>query len=612
MMIRTSSGLKAIAATVILLLASGAASADEKHHAASLIGTPKYGPDFKQFEYVNPDAPRGGSVHLWAMGTFDTFNLISYKGNHAGAVGLVYDTLMAQSMDESSTAYGQTAEWVSWPEDYSSVTYKIRDAARWHDGKPITPEDVIFSFEVLKKNNPQYAFYYKNVTAAEKTGEREVTFRFDEKNNRELPQIVGELIVLPKHFYEEKKLDPAETWLEPPLGSGAYKVKSFEAGRFVVLERVKDYWADKIPVNVGQNNFDEIRYDYYRDPQVAFEAFKAGKIDFFTESSAKNWATLYDFPALRAGKVVKNGDIVLKNPRPMQAIVFNLRRAKFADPRVRQAFDLVYNFEWLNQNIFFGAYKRTSSFFENTELAAKGLPQGKELAILEEVRSQVPPEVFTTEYKNPVNATPVDERNNVRQALKLLQEAGWEIKNGALTNAKSGETMTVEFLLQQENMMRLISPYIQYLEKLGVKSTARVIDGPQYKRRTDDFDYDAIVDGFGQSESPGNEQRDFWGSASADRPGSRNSIGIKNPAVDKLVDKIIFAKDREELVAASRALDRVLLWNHYVVPQYYTPNERFAYWDRFAHPQVLPSRSIGFPTVWWYDQEKAAKLNATQ
>jgi microcin C transport system substrate-binding protein len=509
-MIRMSSGGKAVAALGFLLIAGGLAQADEKRHASSLLGEPKYAADFKHFEYVNPNAPKGGSVRLWAMGTFDSFNIIPYKGNKAGAIGLIYDTLMATSLDEPSSEYSQIAEWVSYPADFSSVTYKLRDTARWHDGKPITAEDVIFSLDVLKKHNPQYAFYYKNVTGAEKTGEREVTFRFDEKNNRELPQIVGQLLVLPKHFYEEKKLDPAGTWLEPPLGSGAYKIKSFEAGRFVVLERVKDYWAADLPVNLGQNNLDEIRYDYYRDQQVAFEAFKAGQIDWFTENSAKSWATNYDFPAIRAGKVIKRGDIILKNPEPMQAIVFNTRRGKFADPRVRQAFNLVYNFEWLNQNIFYNQYKRTSSFFENTEMAAKGLPQGKELAILEEVRSEVPPEVFTTEYKNPVFASPTDERTNIRAALKLLQEAGWEIKNGGLVNAKTGEAMTVEFLTSQENTLRYISPYMQSLEKLGVKSTARVIDTPQYQQRTDNFDFDAVIDLFGQSESPGNEQRDYW------------------------------------------------------------------------------------------------------
>ncbi len=612
-MIRTSSGLKALAAIAILLFASGAASADEKRHGHSLMGELKYGPDFKHFEYVNPNAPKGGLLRMWAMGTFDSFNIIPYKGNKAAAVGFLYDQLMASSSDEPASEYGQIAEWVSYPPDYSSVTYKLRDEARWHDGKPITPEDVIFSLEVLKKNNPQYAFYYKNVTAAEKTGEREVTFRFDEKNNRELPQIVGQLTVLPKHFYEgETKRDPSATWLDVPLGSGAYKVKAFEAGRFVIVERVKDYWAEKLPVNVGQNNIDEIHFEYYRDSQVAFEAFKAGKLDYFSENSAKNWATMWDFPALKAGKVVKRDDIVLKNAAPMQAVVFNTRRGKFADPRVRRAFNLAYNFEWLNQNIFYGQYKRTSSYFENTEMAATGLPQGKELAILEEVRSEVPPEVFTAEYKNPVNDTPPDVRNNAREAMKLLQEAGWEVKNGVLTNAKTGESMTVEFLTASDTMMRVIGPYSQALEKLGVKTSARVIDTPQYQQRTDNFDYDAVIDIWAQSESPGNEQRDYWGSAAADRPGSRNSVGIKNPAVDKIIDKIIFAKDREELVAATRALDRVLLWNHYVVPQYYTPNIRFGYWNRYSHPATLPTRTIGFPTIWWYDQEKAAKLNGTQ
>ena len=615
MMIRTNSGLKAVAATALLVLACGGAFADEKRHATSLIGTPKYGPDFKQFDYVNPAAPKGGSVRLWAMGTFDTFNIITFKGNQAAGIGLIYDQLMTGSMDESSTEYGQIAEWASWPEDYSSVTYKLRDEARWHDGKPLTPEDVIFSLDVFKKYNPQYAFYYKNVTGAEKTGEREVTFHFDQKNNRELPQIVGQLVVLPKHFYEGedgKKHDPSATWMEIPLGGGAYKVKSFDPGRSIVFERVKDYWGDKLPVNVGQNNMDEIRYEYFRDAQISFEAFKAGKLDYFTESSAKNWATMWDFPSLKAGKVVRNGDIILKNPHPMQGFAFNVRRSKFTDPRVRQAFNMVMNFEWMNQNLFFGQYKRVSSYFENTELAAKGLPQGKELAILEEVRTQVPPEVFTTEYKNPVNETPTDVRNNIRQATKLLQDAGWELKNGTLTNVKTGEPMTVEFLLVQETFLRVVEPFIQSLEKLGVKSTARVVDTPQFQRRSDSFDYDVVVDSFPQSESPGNEQRDFWGSDAADRSGSRNSIGIKNPAVDKLIDKIIFAKDREELVAATHALDRVLLWNYYVVPQWYAANQRFGYWDRYSRPATLPSRSIGFPTIWWYDQDKAAKLSATQ
>ncbi len=329
-----------------------------------------------------------------------------------------------------------------------------------------------------------------------------------------------------------------------------------------------------------------------------------------SENSAKNWATAYDFPALKAGKVVKRGDIHLTLAEPMQAFVLNTRRAKFSDPRVRYAFNLMFNFEWMNKNLFYEQYKRTSSFFENTELAASGLPQGKELEILDTVKDEIPPEVFTKEYKNPVNddRTLVD-RRNLRQALNLMNEAGWQVKNGVLTNAK-GETFNVEFMLVSPEFVRIVTPYTQALEKLGVRSSIRVIDAAQYQARTNDFDFDIIVDGFRQSESPGNEQRDYWGSAAADRPGSQNTIGIKNPAVDKLIDRIIFAKDRDDLIAACHALDRVLLWNYYVVPQYYAPFERIAYWDKYAHPDPLPSRSIGFPTIWWYDQAKAAKLSS--
>jgi microcin C transport system substrate-binding protein len=612
MMNRHLSGLKFVIFSATVVLAASGLHAQEKRFATTLIGTPKYGPDFKHFDYVNPNAPKGGSARLTAVGTFDNFNFIPYKGTKAGGLGLIYDQLMTASLDESSAEYAQIAEWVTYPADFSTVTYKLRDEARWHDGTPITPEDVIFSLDVQKKYNAQIAFYYKNVTDAKKTGDREVTFYFDEKNNRELPQIVGQLTVLPKHFYENAggaARDPSKTWLDIPLGSGAYKVKAFEAGRYVTYERVRDYWGGNLPVNVGQNNIDEVRFDYYGDRQVAFEAFKAGQIDYFNENSAKSWATNYNFPAIQAGKVVKRGDIQLKNPVPMQALVLNTRRPQFADPRVRQAFNLAFNFEWMNQNLFYGQYSRVSSYFENTELAARGLPQGKELEILETVRDQVPPDVFTAEYKNPVNdATSIIDRRNWREATKLLNEAGWDVKNGALVNSKTGEQMTAEFLLVQPDFLRILAPYQQALERLGVKVSVRVIDAAQYQARTDEFDFDIITDSFAQSESPGNEQRDFWGSDAAVRPGSRNSIGIKNPAVDKLIDRIIFATDRDDLISACRALDRVLLWNHYVVPEFFSPNQRIAYWNKYSHPETLPSRTIGFPTVWWYDEAKAAKL----
>jgi microcin C transport system substrate-binding protein len=594
----------------VCFLATGA-GADEKRYSTTLLGKPKYGADFKHFDYVNPDAPKGGSVRMSAIGTFDNLNLITFKGNLAAGINLIYQPLMANSLDEPYSAYPQIAEWVSYPDDFSSVTYKLRDDARWQDGKPITPEDVIFSLKVLKENNPRYSFYYKNVVKAEKTGDHQVTFSFDQKNNRELPFIVGELTILPQHFYEGNAAhDPSKTWLDTPIGSGPYKVKTFEPGRYIVYERVKDYWGANVPANIGSNNFDEIRFDYFSERQIAFEAFKAGKIDFHIENSAKNWATAYDFPALNSGKVVKDGNIHLKNLQPMQAFVMNLRRPQFDDVRVRKAFNLVFNFEWMNKNLFYGQYKRVASYFENSELAATGLPQGKELEILNAVKDQVPPEVFTTEFKNPVNDTnALIDRRNLRQATELMKAAGWEYKNEGLVNDKTGKPFTVEFLLVQPDFVRIVTPYKQALEKLGVKVSIRVIDSAQYEARQKDFDYDIIVDVFAQSESPGNEQREFWGSEAASRPGSNNTIGIKNPAVDKLVDRIIFAKDRDELIAACRALDRVLLWNWYVVPQFYAPNERIAYWDKYSHPATMPSRAIGFPTIWWYDAAKAK--NAT-
>lgn len=613
-------GLRTIAVLSLAVLMSSAAVAAEKRHASSLIGAPKYGPDFKHFDYVNPEAPKGGTLRMSDRGTFDNFNLITYKGNTEGNIGLIYDSLMAGSMDESSTEYGLIAEWLSYPDDYSSVTYKLRDAARWHDGKPITVEDVIFSLNTLKEHNPHYAQYYANVVRAEKTGDREVTFIFSEKGNRELPQIVGQLTILPKHFYEEnaQKRDPGKTWLEVPLGSGAYRIKSFEAGKNIVYERVKDYWAANLPVAVGQYNFDEIRYDYYLDIQTAFEAFKKGDVDFYQEMSAISWAKYYDFPAIKDGRVKKRGDVVLQNLVPMQGFAFNTRLPKFADPRVRKALNLAFNFEWMNANLFHDQYRRTSSYFQRSEqvapseLAATGLPQGKELEILNEIRDQVPPEVFTTEYKNPVN--PVDaegeiSRTNRREALELLSAAGWEIKDGVLVNAKTGEPMTVEILVYDPKFEKIALNYLDALKRnLGISGAPRSVDDSQYKARQNTFDYEMILHSVRQTESPGNEQRYYWTSKAADMPGSQNAAGIKNPAVDKLVDRIIFAKDRAELVAACRALDRVLQWNYYVIPQWHSPNERFAYWDMFAQPQTLPTRSIGFPTVWWYDAAKAAKL----
>ena len=584
-----------------------------RHHALSLIGEPKYPADFKHFDYVNPDAPKGGLARLADIGSFDSLNPILYKGEAAAGLGLVYESLMQDSLEESSTSYGLIAEWASYPPDYSSVTFKLRNEARWHDGKPITPDDVIYSLEIAKAANPRMALYYKNVARAEATGPNEVTFTFDVKGNRELPMIMGQLTVLPKHYWTGKdasgrERDPLKTTLEPPLGSGPYRIKHLSAGRTISYERVPDYWGKDLPVNRGQWNFDEIRFEYYRDETVAFESFKAGNLDYWTESSAKNWATAYDFAAVKNGWVVRQ-EVPIERSQPMQSFVLNLRRPQFQDRRVRQAFNLAFDFEWANKNLFYGQYARVGSYFEGSELAApKELPQGLELKILNEVKDEVPAEVFTTVHTNPVNNSPDDLRANLRKAVMLLKEAGYEVKDGALVNAKTGEPLKVEFLLVSPLFERIVQPYIRNLERLGIKATLRMVDSAQYARRLDSFDYDIVVGNFAQSESPGNEQRDFWGSEAADREGSRNLIGIKDKAIDKLVDRVIFAKDREELVAATRALDRVLLWNDFVVPQWYSPNVRIAYWNRFGQPKTLPALTPGFIQVWWYDKEKAAKL----
>jgi microcin C transport system substrate-binding protein len=585
-----------------------------RHHAQSLIGAVKYGPDFKNFDWVNPNAPKGGVVRQFAQGSFDSLNEFSVQGNAASGLSLIYEQLFESSPDEPSAQYGLVAEWVSYPEDYSSVTFQLREGGKFHDGEPIKPEDVIYSMEAMKAAHPRFALYYKNVVKGEKTGDREVTFTFDSKGNRELPHIVGELTVLPKHFWTAKGSngevrDLSKSTLDVPLGSGPYKIKEVDPTRSITYQRVADHWGKDLPVNVGQNNFDQIQITYFRDRVPAFEAFKSNGLDFWAENSASSWATQYDIDAVKKA-LIKKEAIPTKRVAQMQVFAFNIRRPKFQDIRVRRAFNLVYNFEEANKKLFYESYKRTSSYFDNSELKASGLPEGRELEILNSVKADVPPEVFTTEYKNPVN-TAENRRANLSEAAKLMAASGWSNKNGVLVNS-SGEEFTVEFLLDNEAFQRVILPYIEDLKLLGVKATVRLVDASQYKRRDDDRDFDIIVDNVSQSLSPGNEQRDFWGSASADQKGSRNSIGIKNPAIDKIVDAVVFAKDRAELVAASRALDRVLLWNAYAIPQWHLPFERVAYWDMFGRPDHLPSQTSSFLRVWWVDQSKQAALIAAR
>lgn len=595
--------------------AQTAGNAPEWRHALSLFDEVRYPPDFKHFDYVNPQAPKGGTARMIAFGTFDNFNRVvaGVKGSFAQGAALISESLTTGSLDEVSTEYGQLAEAVRFPADYSTVTYRLRAAARWHDGKPVTAEDVIYSLDVMKKNSPFFGAYYRHVTKAEQTGEREVTFTFDQPGNRELPQIVGQLIVLPKHWWTGKDQngnprDVAATTLEPPLGSGPYRIKEFVAGRSVVLERVKDHWGKDLGVNAGTNNFDQIRFEYFRDTTVALEAFKADQVDWRSENSAKNWATAYDFPAVRDKRVVLE-EFAIRNIGRMQGFVFNTRREKFSDPRVRRAFNFAFDFEEMNKQLFFGQYKRIASYFEGTELASSGVPEGAELAILNTVRDKVPAELFTTPYSNPVSGDPQKVRTNLREAIRLLKEAGYEVKNQKLTNSKTGEAYSVEFLVSDPNSERFVLFYKPSLERLGITVNVRTVDDVQYENRLRQWDYDIITAVWGQSLSPGNEQREFWSSASADKQGSRNYAGIRNPAVDALIERVIFTKDRAELVAATKALDRVLLWNFYVVPQWTYPYERSARWDRFGRPQTMPKYGqSAFPTIWWWDAEKAAKV----
>ncbi len=602
-------------AAVAVLTSFNALAEDKRYHALSLVGGPQYGPDFKHFDWVNPDAPKGGTVRVAALGSYDSLNPFTIKGEVASAVGaLVYDTLMATSLDEPSTEYGLVAEWVSYPEDYSSATFKLREGGRFHDGKPITVEDVIFSLEALKKSHPLYNLYYKNVTSAEKTGERQVTFTFDMKGNRELPQILGQLSILPKHFWEAKDAkgnlrDLSKTTMEPPLGSGPYRITKVDAGRGITYERVKDYWAKDLPSRRGMYNFDEVRFVYFGDSAPAFEAFLSGLIDYRQESSANFWATRYNTAAVKSGKIkkeqLKDGGVA-----PMQAFVFNTRRKQFSDPRVRRALNYAFNFEAMNKSLFYGNYVRVGSYFDNSELAATGLPQGRELEILNQFKDRIPPEVFTEVWKNPKNDAPGDFRKNLRKAMALMIEAGWTLKSGKLVNS-SGEQMSIEFLIAQPIMERIIGSYIDDLKKIGIDARARLVDSSQYQRRLEKYDFDSITSGFRQSHSPGNEQREFWGTAAADKPGSRNVIGIKNPVVDELIELLVQAQTRDEVVAATRALDRVLLWNHYLVPQWHFPYDRIASWDIFGRAEKLPSQApSAVITTWWLDPAKAEKLKA--
>ncbi|MGV1750867.1 extracellular solute-binding protein [Agrobacterium sp. CG674] len=604
---RLKSGLLALAALSSFAAPLGAAAQDGEvwRSGISTIGELKHPNGFERFDYVNPDAPKGGTLRLSTSGTFDTVNPLLAKGELATGLGLVFDTLMKSSEEELSASYGLLAEAVSFPDDISKASFRLREQAKWADGHPITPEDVVFSFEKSKELSPQLATYYTHVTKAEVTGEREVTFTFDEKNNKELPQIVGQVLVVPKHWWQAngadgKPRDISRGTLEPVMGSGPYKIASISPGSTITYERRDDYWGKDINVNVGLYNFKTVSYTFYTDRDVEFQAFKAGNSDFWHENSAGRWATGYDFPAVKDGRI-KREELpnIYRSVGIMQALVPNGRRDKFKDPKVRKALNYAFDFEDMNRTLFYNQYQRINSFFMGSDLASSGLPQGKELEILNEVKDQIPPEVFTKEYRNPVSGDPAKLRDNLREAVKLMKEAGYELRGSRMVNASTGQPFDFEILVDSAAMERVVVTYTQNLRKIGINATVRLVDTSQYTNRTRSFDYDMIVNLWAQSANPGNEQADYWGSKAVERQGSKNFAGISNPGIDAIVRKIIFAGSRDDQVAAVKALDRVLLAGNYVIPQFYRGEMTLAYWNTLVQPKELPRYGIGFPDAWW-------------
>ncbi|BBP78311.1 ABC transporter substrate-binding protein [Pseudomonas sp. Ost2] len=587
----------------------GFASAAPQHALTLYDEPPKYPANFKHVDFVNPDAPKGGTFRQSASGGFDSLNPFISKGVPADDIGLIYDTLARQGMDEPFTEYGLVAEKIEKAPDNSWVRFYLRPEARFHDGHPMRADDVVFSFQTLIKDGaPLYRAYYADVDEAIAEDPLRVLFKFKHTNNRELPLILGQLPVLPKHWWATRDFTKGN--LEFPLGSGPYKVTEVKAGRSVRYERVKDYWAKDLPINRGFYNFDVMTTDYYRDNSVALEALKAGQFDYWLEMSAKNWANAYNTPAVAQGRLIKE-QIPNGNPTGMQGFVYNLRKPMFQDIRVRHALSLLFDFEWSNKQLFNGAYTRTRSYFENSEMAATGLPDKAQLAILEPLRGKIPAQVFDEAFQPPLCDGSGMIRNQQRRAYQLLLEAGWHIVDDKMVDT-SGKPVSIEFLLAQTEFERVLLPFKRNLADLGIDLVIRRVDVSQYINRLRSRDFDMVVGSFPQSSSPGNEQREFWMSASADKPGSRNTMGLKDPAVDTLVEQLINADSRQSLVDHARALDRVLQWGYYVIPNWHIKTWRVAYWDHIGHPKVSPTYDVGTST-WWIkpDAKPAVSLEKT-
>ncbi|MEC7791407.1 MAG: extracellular solute-binding protein [Pseudomonadota bacterium] len=594
---------------VLVLVLGGArslmADAVLSDHAMTMFDNeiPKYTTTFPYFDYVNPTAPKGGTLRLAVDGTFDSFNSFIPKGN-AASTGSV-ETLLVNSADEPFTAYGLVAKTMEWPADRSWVIFNLRPEARWHDGTPVTADDVVWSFETLvEKGMPFYRYYYSAIDSAEALNTHRVRFNFKESGNQELPLITGQLPVLPKHYWASR--DFSATTLDPPLGSGPYRIQKFEAGRYIVQERVTDYWGANLPVRRGMNNFDIIRTEYFRDATPIRLALKAGDIDFRLENQSKAWADDYNVAVVDKGLLNKEM-VPHRQPTGMQAFVMNTRRTLFQDPRVRQALGYAFDFEWSNRTLFNGQYTRTTSYFSNSELASSGLPEGSELALLEHYRGRIPDTVFNQAFRIPVTDGSGRPRENLRKATALLKSAGWSVRDLKLINEATGVPFRFEVLLSSKAFERIVLPYTQNLKLLGIEAKIRLVDRTQYMERYRQKDFDMLVAVWGQSETPGNEQREYWGSDAADSVGSRNLAGIKDPVVDELIELLVKSDSREQLNVRTRALDRVLLWGHYVVPHWHIRADRVLYWDKFSRP-ATPVRSGVMRSRWWYDTQKAAAL----
>jgi microcin C transport system substrate-binding protein len=570
-------------------------------HVVTLLEKPLLPPDFPYFPYVNPEAPKGGGVTLSAIGTFDNFNSFIVRGTAPDDIGRIYDTLLRADINEPSTAYGHLAESIEIAPDHASVAFNLRAAARFHDGTPVTAMDVVWTFDTLRSvGRPFYRLYYADIERAEAVSARRVVFHLKPSPDRELPLILGEMPVLPMHFWKDR--DFSKPLTDTPLGSGPYRVEAAEFGRSLTYRRVHDYWALDLPTARGQFNFGHIQVEYFRDATVAFEAFKAGQVDFREENIAKQWATAYDFPALQHGLVSKE-NLSQHLPTGMQGFAMNTRRPIFQDRRVRQAMDLAFDFEWCNANLFYGAYTRTKSYFSNSDMASSGLPEGAELALLEPHRAQLPAELFTAPFTLPVNNASGNNRENLMKALALLKQAGWEVKERKLIN-QDGIPFTFEILLDEPAFERVSLPYVQWLAHLGIEARVRTVDPAQYQQLINAFNFDMTVAVFPQSDYPGNEQAGYWSSAAAKQEGSDNLMGVADPVVDALVGKVITAPDYDSLLPAVHALDRVLLWNWYMVPHWYLQSVRVAYWRRFGRPPQKVRSGLAFE-AWWVDEKLA-------